>query len=300
MPGWATPPGLLPPVALRDGSGVLPVEAVANLITVFAISRLDAPYAGVDVVKTACEPVSLAEFRWGLFQRWRMSGASSRDGWVLDMLGLIGDDETVRLLSPLVLAWPGEGGHTKAVAGVAVLAAIGTDVALMHLHGIAERSRFKKQAGRQRRLPVRHLAGGQPGDAPDPAGSHALIGAQPRRRRRRAGQRVAQQPGVLQCLVRALHLRRREGVGRIAQQGHPPGAPDIGHPVRHMRELLSIGKSLQQGRHGGRPISERLPQPGCGRGLRIEPPLQETRRRPASDRRDPAARRSIWHAYPNL
>ncbi|AGL13695.1 DUF4132 domain-containing protein [Actinoplanes sp. N902-109] len=150
-PAWAAP-GLLPPVKLRDGSGVLPVEAVTNLITMLAISRLDDPYAGLEPVRAACDPVSLAEFGWGLFQRWQMSGAPSKESWVLDTLGLIGDDETVRLLSPLVLTWPGEGGHAKAVAGLSVLAGIGTDVALMHLHGIAQRAKFKglKTAAQQK------------------------------------------------------------------------------------------------------------------------------------------------------
>lgn len=142
LPGWAAP-DLLPPVELRDGSGVLPVESVPSLIAVLALSQLDAPYAGVDVVKAACDPASLAEFGWALFQRWQMAGSPSKGGWVLDALGLTGDDETVRLLSPLVLAWPGAGGHTKAVAGLSVLAAIGTDVALMHLHGIAQRAKPK-------------------------------------------------------------------------------------------------------------------------------------------------------------
>ncbi|WP_067494283.1 WGR and DUF4132 domain-containing protein [Actinoplanes sp. TFC3] len=149
IPGWATP-GLLPPVKVSDG--VLPAEATGNLITMLAISRLDDPYAGLNVVKAACNPASLAEFGWGLFQRWQMAGAPSKENWTLEVLGLIGDDETVRRLSPLVLAWPGEGGHAKAVAGLNVLAAIGTDVALMHLHGVAQRAKFKglKAAAKQK------------------------------------------------------------------------------------------------------------------------------------------------------
>src|SRR6185369_16203815 len=44
------------------------------------------------------------------------------------------------------------GGHARAVTGVGVLAAIGTDVALMHLHGIAQRAKFKglKTAAQQK------------------------------------------------------------------------------------------------------------------------------------------------------
>ncbi len=142
LPAWIVP-GLLPPVLLRDGAGALPAETIGNLVTVLALGRSSAPYAGVEVVRQACDPESLAEFAWGLFERWQASGGDSKDGWVLDVLGVAGDDETVRRLTPLILAWPGEGGHARAVTGVQVLARIGTDVALMHLHGIAQRAKFK-------------------------------------------------------------------------------------------------------------------------------------------------------------
>ncbi|MFF5077222.1 DUF4132 domain-containing protein [Actinoplanes sp. NPDC000266] len=142
VPSWAVA-GLLPPVRLRDGSGALPAEAVTSLVSVLAISRLDDPYAGLALVRDACEPESLAEFGWGLFQRWQSAGANAKENWALTALGLIGDDETVRRLTPLILTWPGEGGHAKAVTGVNILAAIGSDVALMRLHGIAQRAKFK-------------------------------------------------------------------------------------------------------------------------------------------------------------
>jgi predicted DNA-binding WGR domain protein len=142
IPAWAVP-GLLPPVRLRGGAGALPADAVTNLITVLAVSSMDDPYEGLEIVKEACEPASLAEFAWGLFQRWQASGGESKENWVLDVLGLVGDDETVRRLTPVILAWPGQGGHARAVTGVRVLAAIGSDVALMHLHGIAQRAKFK-------------------------------------------------------------------------------------------------------------------------------------------------------------
>ncbi len=49
----------------------------------------------------------------------------------------------MRNLAPLIRAWPGEGGHTRAVAGLEILSTIGSDVALMHLHGIAQKVKFK-------------------------------------------------------------------------------------------------------------------------------------------------------------
>ncbi|WP_229067567.1 DUF4132 domain-containing protein [Actinoplanes sp. DH11] len=142
LPGWAVP-GLLPPVRLRDGSGALPPDSIGHLVTVLALSRLDSPYPGLEIVRQSCDPDDLAEFAWGVFHRWRSAGAEAKDNWALDALGLLGNDDTVRRLTPLILTWPGDGGHQKAVTGLTVLSAIGTDVALMHLHGVAQRAKFK-------------------------------------------------------------------------------------------------------------------------------------------------------------
>ncbi|EWC60436.1 Molybdate metabolism regulator [Actinokineospora spheciospongiae] len=139
---WAHP-GLLPQVLLADRATALPLSAARDLITIFALGKPGEPYAGLAPVREAVEPGSLARFAWKLFQHWLAAGGSSKDGWVLTALGAVGDDETVRGLAPLIRAWPGEGGHQRAVAGLDVLAEIGTDVALMHLNGIANKVKFK-------------------------------------------------------------------------------------------------------------------------------------------------------------
>ncbi|WP_051796942.1 DUF4132 domain-containing protein [Catenuloplanes japonicus] len=146
---WADPE-TLPRIALRDGSGVLPAASARHLLTMLAVSRPGEVYPGVPIVTELLDPADLAEFGWAVFHRWQVAGTPSKDGWALTALGLIGHDETVRRLAPLIRAWPGEGGHTKAVTGLDVLAAIGTDTALMHLHGIAQRVKFralKERAG---------------------------------------------------------------------------------------------------------------------------------------------------------
>ncbi|GAA3627477.1 hypothetical protein GCM10022223_50950 [Kineosporia mesophila] len=142
LPAWARTERL-PQPRLRNGSGVLPVSAVEHLITVFALSRIEQPYAGLEIVRESLAAADLPAFAWALFGRWLAEGAVAKENWVLDGLALAGDDEVVRNLTPLILAWPGEGGHARAVAGVNVLAAIGSDVALMHLHTIAQRAKFK-------------------------------------------------------------------------------------------------------------------------------------------------------------
>jgi hypothetical protein len=120
--------------------------------TMLALSRPDDVYAGIAVVKATCDPRSLADFGWALFERWCSAGSPSKESWVLLALTWIGDDETARRLAPVIRAWPGEGGHARAVIGLDVLAGIGSDTAVMLLHQISERVKFTglKERARER------------------------------------------------------------------------------------------------------------------------------------------------------
>ena len=142
LPAWLDP-AHLPQILLPGRELALPPAAVGHICTMFALSKPGDTYAGIAVVAETTDPTSLAEMAWGLFELWKRSEYPAKDGWVLGALGLVGDDETVRRLAPLIRAWPGEAAHARAVAGLDVLSAIGTDVALMHLHGIAEKVKFK-------------------------------------------------------------------------------------------------------------------------------------------------------------
>jgi predicted DNA-binding WGR domain protein len=142
LPAWADP-AILPQILLVDRSAALPPEAAKHVCTMLAMCKPGDVYPGVDVVVDTCDRSSLSEFAWSLFQQWQLAGMPSKEAWVLDAQGYLGDDETVRRLSPLIRAWPGEGGHARAVTGLDVLASIGTDVALLHLNGIADKAKFK-------------------------------------------------------------------------------------------------------------------------------------------------------------
>ena len=149
LPAWLDP-AHLPQVLLADRRSALPVAAVGHVCTMLAMSKPGDTYAGVDIVREAVDPLSTAAMVWGIFERWQSAGYPAKDGWVLDALALLGDDETVRRLAPLIRAWPGEGAHKRAVTGLDVLSSIGTDVALMHLHGIAEKAKFAGLKGAAR------------------------------------------------------------------------------------------------------------------------------------------------------
>ncbi|MEU2246519.1 DUF4132 domain-containing protein [Streptomyces sp. NPDC019224] len=141
LPEWADPV-LLPQIRVASG-GALPNESVRHVVTMLALSKPGEPYPGLaDVVRTV-DPASAAEFAWALFEQWRLALLPAKEAWALRALGVLGDDVTVRRLTPVIRAWPGENAHHRAVEGLDVLAAIGSDAALLHLHGISQRVKFK-------------------------------------------------------------------------------------------------------------------------------------------------------------
>ncbi len=127
---------------LRNGRA-LSDQAVQMLGTMMMFPTNEEIYPGLLQVKAACEPKSLAQFCWDAFSAWLNSGAAGKDNWVLLHLGLFGDDEIARRLTPLIRAWPGESAHARAVTGLDVLTQIGSDTALMLLNGIAQKVKFK-------------------------------------------------------------------------------------------------------------------------------------------------------------
>ena len=149
LPDFAEPNALPRPV-LRDSELAVPTAAMEHVVMTLALSRLDEPYAGVFDLKAAFTAESLAAFSWELFNAWLVAGAPAKENWAFMQLGFFGDDEVARKLTALVRVWPGEAAHARAVTGLDVLAAIGTDVALMYLHGIAQKLKFKGLQDRAR------------------------------------------------------------------------------------------------------------------------------------------------------
>lgn len=134
---------MLPQVLLRDRTYALEEGAVGHVLTMLAISKAGEPYAGLEAVKELADPGSLAEFAWALFIEWMQSDYPSKESWILTAQSCFGNDDTVRRLVPLIMAWPGESAHQRAAAGLDTLADIGTDAALMQLHRISEKVKYR-------------------------------------------------------------------------------------------------------------------------------------------------------------
>lgn len=115
----------------------------AALLDALSKSTLEAPDARLVAIKKESDAAALDAFAWDLFQGWLVSGAPPKQRWKMLAVGLLGGDAAALKLAPLVRAWPGESQHQRAVIGLECLRAIGTDVALVQLSGIALKVKFQ-------------------------------------------------------------------------------------------------------------------------------------------------------------
>ncbi|EGK9458262.1 WGR and DUF4132 domain-containing protein [Escherichia coli] len=136
-------PSLWTRPVLKANTLSLPDNALLHLGEMLRFPQEEALYPGLLQVKAACTADSLAEFAWDLFTAWQTAGAPSKESWAFTALGVLGNDDTARKLTPLIRAWPGESQHKRATVGLDILAAIGSDIALMQLNGIAQKLKFK-------------------------------------------------------------------------------------------------------------------------------------------------------------
>ena len=136
-------PSLWTRPVLKANAQSLPDNALLHLGEMLRFPQEEALYPGLLQVKDACTADSLAEFAWDLFTAWQTAGAPSKESWAFTALGVLGNDDTARKLTPLIRAWPGESQHKRATVGLDILAAIGSDIALMQLNGIAQKLKFK-------------------------------------------------------------------------------------------------------------------------------------------------------------
>ncbi len=127
---------------LRDGRR-LPLAVLHAVAEMVMFSTPESRYEGLDRLRALCDRASLGAFAWDLFESWMSAGAVPKEDLALPGLAHLGDDECARKLAAAIRTWPEAGHHKRAVSGLDALAAIGSDVALMYLNGIAEKARHK-------------------------------------------------------------------------------------------------------------------------------------------------------------
>ncbi|MFC4335433.1 DUF4132 domain-containing protein [Salininema proteolyticum] len=135
--------GTLPDVLVEGREERLGPEQVDNLVAVVASAGTGLPVASLDAVREALDEDSLRDWSWEVFRAWVAADQSAPQSWPLRQLAYFGDDDTAAKLEPIIRRWPGESYHQRAVAGLEVLGAMGTERALAAIQGIAESAKFK-------------------------------------------------------------------------------------------------------------------------------------------------------------
>ncbi|WP_433381677.1 DUF4132 domain-containing protein [Actinoplanes sp. CA-142083] len=165
VPRKAKAPAWKRPEILQSGGGTMPTDEVTRLIGALSRSRLDDPpepppgdpaeLRGVESSAAAqqpvapadpeaekliaeCDPASLAEFGRALLDEWLADRMPAPEAWVLLAQAHIGDDATMEKLAPLIRSWPPKSRYARAIDGYAVLATVGTDVALRNFLAIED------------------------------------------------------------------------------------------------------------------------------------------------------------------
>jgi len=130
---------------LRVNSLNLPDKALhpLGLMLSFAVD-MPRGYAGLEAVKAACEPDSLADFGWDLAEAWEAAGAARVNNWALRALALIGNEETARRLGGLIRRWSAPAARNASARiewALETLMHLQTDAALLQLDLIANKNR---------------------------------------------------------------------------------------------------------------------------------------------------------------
>jgi hypothetical protein len=130
----------LPPVRSKSGAR-LPDGAVDALVEMLRVAALDPPYPGVALVREACDEVSLGAISLELVEQWVLAGHPGRFEWMLFSAVHLPSQDTTARVSQLARDWARRD-RKGALRACTALAAIGTDISLLHLGHIASTSRF--------------------------------------------------------------------------------------------------------------------------------------------------------------
>ncbi|GIF22947.1 hypothetical protein BJ973_000695 [Actinoplanes tereljensis] len=118
---------------------LLPAGTLQGVIPLLAASTIAAPHPGIAELRATGDPRALAALAWAIFEQWQAAGYPARSNLAMVALARLGDDSTVPALTALFPSWASAGMRVR--TGMDVLAAIGTDLALTHLHRLSRKAR---------------------------------------------------------------------------------------------------------------------------------------------------------------
>ncbi len=139
---------LLPELSIPEGK--LSIYQTNCILWYLEVQNIFLPNTVGVTLKKHISEKQLDDFVWSLFNLWLYEGHPVDEDWMMMAMGLLGQNSIARKLEPLIRKWPGESQNQRALKGLTILEAIGTDTSLILLNGIANKVKFpaiKREAG---------------------------------------------------------------------------------------------------------------------------------------------------------
>lgn len=130
-----------PAPILLSNSKPLPAQAVDTIARMVLMSTYDAPISEIAQIEAVCERQSLEKFAFSIFLEWSDKGSKTNDG-LFQVLGYWGDSKAARTLAPLIKYWPKVQLSHRSAMGLEILGSMGSDIALMQISAIAEKTKY--------------------------------------------------------------------------------------------------------------------------------------------------------------
>ncbi|MBX3246879.1 MAG: DUF4132 domain-containing protein [Myxococcales bacterium] len=143
--------GRLPLPRTRDGQTISRASAEAIVRAVLAAPN-DGRHAALTLVREACEPDSLDAFAWAVYEDWIAGGARAAGAFAIEMIGHLGSAAQVARLEASSRAWPGTRSVELMQRALDVLGLVGSDEALALLSLRASTATFEDTRQRAQAL----------------------------------------------------------------------------------------------------------------------------------------------------
>ncbi|GAB4207062.1 MAG: hypothetical protein OHK0013_24340 [Sandaracinaceae bacterium] len=137
---WATPERL--GRLELAGGGALSDAQTANLVQMLQISEIGEPYQGAADAMAILTEASKERFAKALFDEYLLAGSPPSHEWVIGALALLAPRAAIGWLKGHMRAWAADGKVSLLHHALEVLAAIGTDEALLVVFDAGQRSRY--------------------------------------------------------------------------------------------------------------------------------------------------------------
>jgi hypothetical protein len=127
---WAGPTSL-PPVLLGDRR--LSNDQIQTLLLILQRAEPGARLPVIETLREQADRHALDHFAWRLCELWLAEGGPPKDKWVLNAVGLLGGEQCILNLTPLIREWPRNGQSQRALRALEAFRLIGSDLALMQM-----------------------------------------------------------------------------------------------------------------------------------------------------------------------